>query len=114
MLALSSSYSPLRSNILHSEVLDELVLCPSSDDAAAPPVSPPKTVLLLFEVEVEVEPELLELLWRGSRAEPVRLPSGAAAARVVRRAMRMTFMLVVGEEFGGVDCGQLILESERE
>lgn len=79
---------------LHSDVLVELVLCPSSAAAAepllavsartlrcalhtfSPPVSMPPS--RPFDVDVDVEPELFDC--RGARAEPVRLPVGAAKA----------------------------------
>lgn len=43
---------------------------------------------VLLEVEVEVEPLPLEEDWRGRRAEPVLLPTGAAIVRVESRATR--------------------------
>ncbi len=57
------------------------------------PLVTPQSRPVQLEVEVEVDPELFDC--RGSRAEPVRLPTGAAATDEARRAVAriVAFML---------------------
>lgn len=78
-------------------LVDE-VDCPSSAAAADPPVKPMPRRPLLLVVDVEVEPELL--VWRGLRAEPTLVPTGAAMAREDRRAVRMTVNCMLAGDRG--------------
>lgn len=94
-------------DILHSLVLVLLVLCPSSEAAAEPPVveMPNKPLLLL--VEVEVDPELL--VCRASKADlvPVGRPvvNGRANRTIVRKLVScmLNYVLLTPRDLGASD-----------
>jgi hypothetical protein len=64
----------------------------------------------LSEVDVEVDPEFP--VWRASRAEPTRVPIGAAAASVASRATTTSIILPIWRPLPVV-CTLLVMRLER-